>query len=226
MPNSDPFTEVRAGPVVRCVVFDMDGVIVDSEPAHEAANRAVSGTLGKTDVDDLLESMVGRRVRDLTEEVARRTGEDPKAVLARREETFWRLVRAELRPQAGLAECLDRLEAAGRRLAVASSGTREYIAHVLTTLRVRDRFEVVVSGEDVVHSKPDPEIYRLAAERLEVPAEVCAAVEDAPNGVISAAAAGMHVIAVPHGPTVGKDFTGAHVVVPDLNSAINHLLGS
>jgi beta-phosphoglucomutase-like phosphatase (HAD superfamily) len=83
----------------------------------------------------------------------------------------------------------------------------------------------VVTGDDVAVAKPDPAIYRLAAEGLGLPAGACAAVEDAPNGVRSAALAGLRVVAVPSGRTAGMAFPGAEVVVGSLEAAADHLLG-
>jgi HAD superfamily hydrolase (TIGR01509 family) len=208
------------------VVFDLDGVIVDSEPTHERANAEVAAGLGVAVDAELAGAMMGRRVRELTDELARRTGRAPEEVFAGREVVFWRLL--EERPLAampGLRRALARLAAAGLPLAVASSGTRRYVAHVLDGLGVRGFFGAVISGEDVVHGKPDPEIYLRAAKALRCDPAECAAIEDAPNGVAAASRAGMYVVAVPHELTSAMDFADADAVVADLGAAAAHLLG-
>jgi HAD superfamily hydrolase (TIGR01509 family) len=168
--------------------------------------------------------MMGRRVRDLTDVVAARAGRPAEEVFARRQAVFWRLLDTGLTPMPGLGRTIERLRAAGLTLAVASSGTGDYVAHVLGALGVAGAFAAVVSGDEVAESKPDPAIYRLAAERLGRPPGACAAVEDAPNGVMAALAAGMRVVAVPNGRTAGMDFAGAEAVVADLDAAADHLL--
>jgi HAD superfamily hydrolase (TIGR01509 family) len=207
------------------VVFDLDGVIVDSEPTHERANVELAASLGVAYDPELAGAMMGRRVRDLTDELAARTGRTPEEVFADREAVFWRLL--EERPLAampGLHPALARLATAGLPLALASSGTRRYVEHVLLGLGVRDHFTVVVSGEDVVHGKPDPEIYLRAAKALARDPAECAAIEDAPNGVAAARRAGMHVVVVPHELTSAMDFGDADAVVADLEAAAAHLL--
>jgi HAD superfamily hydrolase (TIGR01509 family) len=216
---------VGANGALRCVVFDLDGVIVDSEPLHERANAQYFATFGSGAVDEaLLDSMMGRRVRDLTDVVAERSGRPPDEVFAERERVFWRLLGEGLEPMPGLHEALARLRAAGLTLAVASSGTRRYVAHVLDVLGIGGRFAAIATGEDVRRGKPAPDVYLLAAERLGVPPAACAAVEDAPAGVRAARAAGMRVVAVPDGRTRGMDFAGADTVVPDLVAAADWLL--
>jgi HAD superfamily hydrolase (TIGR01509 family) len=208
------------------VVFDLDGVIVDSEPTHELANARYFATLGPGVVgEELLDEMMGRRVRDLTDAVAERLGRDADEVFAAREAVFWPLLAEGLEPMPELPRTLERLRAAGLTLAVASSGTRDYVEHVLDMLGVVARFAGVVTGDDVTRAKPDPAIYRLAAERLGLPPAACAAVEDAPNGVCSAVLAGMRAVAVPGGRTAGMDFPGAEAVVDSLDAAADHLLG-
>jgi HAD superfamily hydrolase (TIGR01509 family) len=178
----------------------------------------------------LQESMLGRRVRDLTDAVAASAGCDPDHLFELREATFWRLVEEEgtLRPMPGARETVERLHAAGRggrlRLALASSGHRRYVDHALETLGVRHAFELVVSGEDVTHSKPHPEIYQKTAAALAAPPATCLALEDSPHGVHSAAAAGLRVVAIPAGPTLNGDFASAEAVFPDLPAAGDYLL--
>ncbi len=208
--------------LVGHVVFDLDGVLVDSEPAHEQATADYLAGLGVTVDPVLAERMMGRRVRDYTDALAARLGLEPDEVFAGREALFWAAVRRGLPAMPGLHLAVERLAAAGLRLAVASSGTRAYVDHVLGRLGIRDSFAAVVSGEDVVHSKPDPESYLLAAKRLEAGPAACAAVEDAPNGIAAARAAGMYTIAVPH--LLSGNLAGADAVLPSLEAVADHIL--
>jgi HAD superfamily hydrolase (TIGR01509 family) len=207
------------------VVFDLDGVLVDSEPTHERANAEYLAGFGTTLDPWLSEAMMGRRVRDLTDAVAPLVGLPPEETFAGRERVFWRLLEAgELRPMPGVRRSLDRLAAAGLPLAVASSGTRAYVEHALDRLRLRHAFAAVVSGEEVANGKPDPEIYLQAAERLGAEPAACMAVEDAPHGIAAARAAGMRVVAVPHAMTAALDLGAADVVVGDLDAATDWIL--
>jgi HAD superfamily hydrolase (TIGR01509 family) len=214
------------GAVAGHVVFDLDGVVVDSEPTHERANAEWLASLGAVLVPDLAEAMMGRRVRDLTDVIARRAGLPPEEAFAGREAVFWRMLgERALPPMPGLRPALARLAGAGLPLAVASSGTRAYVEHVLAGLGVADAFAAVVSSEEVADGKPAPDVYLLAAERLGADPADCVAVEDAPHGIAAARAAGMRVVAVPHARTEALDLSRADMVVPDLEAAAGWILG-
>jgi beta-phosphoglucomutase-like phosphatase (HAD superfamily) len=124
----------------------------------------------------------------------------------------------------GLHAAIGRLTDAGLPLAVATSGTRAYVEHVLERLGVRGAFKAVVSGEDVVHGKPHPEIYLRAASLLGADPTDCVAIEDTFHGVSAARAAGMRVVAVPNALTATMDFSAADAVVADLDAAAEHIL--
>jgi HAD superfamily hydrolase (TIGR01509 family) len=215
------------GVVAGHVVFDLDGVVVDSEPTHERANAEWLAGLGTALAPDLAEAMMGRRVRDLTDVIAGQAGLGPDEAFAGREAVFWRLLGEQaLPPMPGLHAALARLAGAGLPLAVASSGTRTYVEHVLERLGVAGAFAAVVSGEEVASGKPAPDVYLLAAERLGAEPADCVAVEDAPHGIAAARAAGMRVVAVPHARTEALDLNRADVVVADLEAAAAWILGS
>ncbi|HZD01366.1 MAG TPA: HAD family phosphatase [Actinomycetes bacterium] len=214
-------------PLAGHVVFDLDGVIVDSEPTHERATDAYLAGLGATVDQRLRDDMMGRRVRELADAIAARLGRRPEEVLAEREAIFWHLLRegSGPEPMPSLRRALARLTDAGLPLAVATSGTRAYVEHVLERLGVRDAFKAVVSGEDVVHGKPHPEIYLRAAFLLGADPADCAAIEDTFHGVAAARAAGMRVVAVPNALTAAMDFSAADAVVADLRAAAAAILG-
>jgi HAD superfamily hydrolase (TIGR01509 family) len=215
------------GVVAGHVVFDLDGVVVDSEPTHERANAEWLAGLGTALAPDLAEAMMGRRVRDLTDVIAGQAGLGPDEAFAGREAVFWRLLGEQaLPPMPGLHAALVRLAGAGLPLAVASSGTRTYVEHVLERLGVAGAFAAVVSGEEVASGKPAPDVYLLAAERLGAEPADCVAVEDAPHGIAAARAAGMRVVAVPHARTEALDLNRADVVVADLEAAAAWIIGS
>ncbi len=212
-------------PLARQVVFDLDGVIADSEPLHERANDLYVERAGVVLDEDLRDEMMGRRVRDLTDALAARLGQPPDQVFAEREAVFWELLEGEgVQPMPGLDKAVARLEDAGLRLAVVSSGTSAYVEFVLRWLQVRPAFEVVVSGEEVRRGKPDPEGYLLAASLLHADPADCVALEDTFHGVAAARAAGMHAVAIPNPLTAGMDFSAADAVVADLEAAAGYVL--
>lgn len=213
-------------PLAGHVVFDLDGVIVDSEPTHERATDEYLAGLGTAVDQRLRDDMMGRRVRELTDAIAALLGRRPDEVLAEREAIFWRLLEEGegLEPMPALQRAIARLTGAGLPLAVATSATRAYVEYTLERLGVRAVFKAVVSGEDVVNGKPDPEIYLRAAALLGADPTDCAAVEDTFHGVVAARAAGMRVVAVPNALTATMDFSAADAVVPDLDAAADEIL--
>jgi HAD superfamily hydrolase (TIGR01509 family) len=211
-------------PSAKHVVFDLDGVMVDSEPVHERATAEYLDGLGATVDQELFDDMMGRRVRDLTDAIAERLGLPPERVFCDREAIFWRLLDEGIEPMPGLHAAVDRLAGAGLPLAVASSGTRAYVDHVLERLEVRAAFDAVVSGEDVHRAKPDPEIYLLAAERLHADPGDCVAIEDTTHGIAAARGAGMRAVAVTHPLNATLDLTAADAVVTDLAAAAAWIL--
>jgi HAD superfamily hydrolase (TIGR01509 family) len=212
-------------PLARHVVFDLDGVIVDSEPIHEQATDEYLASLGIPDDEALRQDMMGRRVRELTDVLAKRLGRPPQEVSAEREAIFWRLLERDgPRPMPGLDAAIARLSRAGLELAVATSGTRAYVGFVLERLGVRAAFKAVVSGDDVTLGKPDPETYLLTAALLGADPADCVALEDTFHGVTAARSAGMHAVAVPNALTAGMDFSAADAVVADLEAAAEYVL--
>ena len=116
----------------------------------------------------------------------------------------------------GAAELLGALEAARVPKAIATGSGRRFTRDVLGKFHLEPRFEFILTGEDVVHGKPDPEIYRRAAERFEIDAGQMMVLEDSQNGCRAAVAAGAFAVAVPSAPSSQYDFSGAALVVDTL----------
>ncbi|MCA1727057.1 MAG: HAD family phosphatase [Actinobacteria bacterium] len=177
------------------MVFDLDGVLIDSEPVWREVEAEVAGEFGFTYSDELAGRMHGRGVRGVADIVAEQLG-DPDRALAAAESMVERMVERGSRGlvpiMPGAPELISALR--GRaKLAVASNSVRRYVEGSVSQL---GPFDVVVAGDEVDHAKPAPDIYLRAAERLgEVPAR-CVAVEDSPVGIAAAQAAGMPVVAI------------------------------
>ena len=185
--------------MVEAVVFDMDGVIVDSEQRWEAVRRRLVITSGRAYPDEATRKMQGMSAPEweayLHDElgVPGTPAEIGRRVVAEIEASY----RADLPLSPGVDEAVRAL-AARFPLGVASSSNRELIEFALDLAGLADAFQAVVSSEEVERGKPAPDVYLEAASRLGIPPEQCTAVEDSSNGIRSAHAAGMRVVAVPN----------------------------
>jgi HAD superfamily hydrolase (TIGR01509 family) len=185
---------------IEAVVFDMDGVLVDSEPIWRAVEREVFAGVGiEVNDGDLFETM-GVRVADVVERWHRRHPWDEPTRQEIAETIVERVAQAIERDGALNEEAIraiDYIEGLGLRLALASSSPMRLIRSVLSLGGLVDMFEVVLSAEDEEQGKPDPAVYLSAARALRVAPERCLAVEDSVNGVRSAKEAGMVCVAIP-----------------------------
>jgi beta-phosphoglucomutase len=182
--------------MLQAVIFDMDGVIVDSHPVHKNAWRRFLDSVGKeVTEDDLAFILDGRKKEDilhhflgeLSPEEVRRLGH-VKEMLFREE------ARAELRPVQGVEQLLAGLSRAGIKLGVASSGSGSRVQFVLQRLRLLEYFAAIVAGDDVSAGKPDPAIFQLTSKKLDVVPEEILVFEDSVSGVRAAKAAGMRCV--------------------------------
>jgi HAD superfamily hydrolase (TIGR01509 family) len=137
-------------------------------------------------------------------------------ILREVEEVLTRLMATSLAPMPGFHELLARLESHHMPVALATSGTRRYAIDVLTRLGIIDRFRFILTAEDIRHGKPDPEIYRLAAARLQLEPSEIMVLEDSGNGCAAAVAAGAFTVAVPNRHTRLHDFSGAQFIAESL----------
>jgi HAD superfamily hydrolase (TIGR01509 family) len=200
------------------VIFDMDGVLIDSEPLHFDVLTQVFATDGHTLTRAENEQFIGTTTELMFDTLIRRHSL-PRSIAeyAALYDAGVLCVLAEPhQPEPGVVALIARLQELGVRLAVASSSHRLWIEITLGSIGLSSAFEVIVSGDDVVRGKPDPEIYRLAAQQLGIPAERCVAIEDSPNGVLSASRAGMFVLGVRTPYTAHLHLDGANRIVDSL----------
>lgn len=212
-PNRTPTPSLSP---VRGVVFDMDGVLVDSAPAHFESWQTLGRENGRTITEAQFADTFGRHNGDIVPILFGEVGPERLAVLADRKEAIYRdLVRGRVPVIPGAAALVRELHAAGLKLAVGSSGPPANIRLVLEELGVVNRFSAISSGDDVTRGKPDPQVFQIACERLGLPPGACVVIEDAPAGVAAAKAAGCRAVAVMlhHGR---ERFTEADVVVERL----------
>jgi len=187
----------RARPPDRAVLFDLDGVIVDSRPHHLSAWHALAREQRLEHAPDYFTQTFGLRNNAILAPLLgeERAGE-LTALAARKEELFRAEARGRLVALPGVRELLDFLDAQGVPKAIVTSTPRANLELILETLRLEGRFEALVAEEDAAKGKPDPEGFLVAAQRLGVAPERCVVIEDAPAGLQAAKAAGMRAIGV------------------------------
>jgi HAD superfamily hydrolase (TIGR01509 family) len=185
---------------VDAVVFDLDGVIVDTEHVWDEVREQLTRDWDGTYSAEAQRAMMGMSStewsRYMHEELGlRQSPEEINAEVVRR---MLARYADDLPLVPGAVAAVDRLVAAGLGLAVASSSNRPLIDAVLASAEIQGAFAAAVSSEEVERGKPAPDVYLEAATRLAVPPQRCAAVEDSTNGLRSAHAAGMRVLAFPN----------------------------
>ena len=205
---------------VEAVIFDLDGLIIDSETPEVMAWQAVYAGYGmEFPVASWLQN-VGRNDRPwdpLAPFRAPGSPAAPDAVAALWRERADALMAVSFTPLPGVVPLLSALRRRGIRTAVASSSRRAWIQKVLAELGLERQFDATAGGDEVRRAKPDPDVYLLAARRLGAAPEACVAIEDSQHGVRSAKAAGMACIAVPSALTRQMDFSAADLVVGSLD---------
>ena len=184
----------------RAVLWDMDGTLINSEEYHWASWRDALRAEGVTITHDQFVATFGQRNDSiLTEWLGMPSRAQIERIANVKEEIYRQLVRERgIEPLPGVARWVRLLHEQGWLQAIASAAPRKNIEVVLDALCAAHRFQTIVSAEDVHHGKPDPEVYLIAASRLDVPTGRCIVVEDAAVGVAGARAAGMKTIGVTH----------------------------
>jgi HAD superfamily hydrolase (TIGR01509 family) len=209
---------------VRALLFDFDGLILDTESSEFHSVGLIFSehglVLDRSEWQGIIGTADHPHWTELLEQALGRPLEDRDAVIVRHREHHRVSVSAEVvRP--GVVELLDEAAGAGVPAAVVSSSSASWVEGHLERLGLRDRFAEVVTRDDLRdgdpgRTKPAPDLYLLAAERVGAAPEACVVFEDSPNGVAAAVAAGMPVVAVPGPMTTGLDFSAADRVVPSL----------
>lgn len=205
--------------MLRAVIFDMDGVLVDSEPAHHEVESILFRELGIRLRPGERDAFTGMSGTKMWEHLKETHGLAPSVQeLLDRDNRFrlsYFVSLPRLTPIEGSRELLEKLH--GRvRLALASSSSPEIINAVIDRLGIRDFFEAVVSGQSVRRGKPDPDIFLRTASLLGVGPSACMVIEDSANGAKAAAAAGMACVGFRSPNSRGQDLSGADWVVDDL----------
>lgn len=212
--------------MIKAILFDLDGLMVDSEPHSIASWQAVLAKRNVQFDQAALDSVLGQRVIETAELAIRlfHLPDRPEDLAQEKAEYQIAHLNGNVTAMPGLHELLDFVDQSGLKKAVASSGLRRYIDAVLTTTGVRDRFSVIISADDVINGKPAPDVFLAAAKKLNVDPENCLVLEDAPFGVQAAKAAGMTCFAVPNAHSHALDLSLADRILSSLHEVKTTLM--
>jgi HAD superfamily hydrolase (TIGR01509 family) len=213
----------------KAIIFDLDGVLVDTEPVHKKAELQACREYGFEPPGEAWAAFKGIRERDIFAAVAKRTGAWPVDVddlIRRKTDIYLDLIAAELPAVSGSVEFVRAVKDLVGHIGLATSTTRVIAEATLRGLGVRELFDDLVTGEDVKLGKPAPEIYQLACSRLGLKPQDCLVVEDSDNGTRSAVDAGCRVAGITTSfPRPVLAAAGAHLIVdgfPELLALLAH----
>ncbi|GAB4400626.1 MAG: beta-phosphoglucomutase family hydrolase [Rhodoferax sp.] len=209
---------------VRALIFDMDGTVVDSMPAHAQSWQDFARQHGLSiDLPALMRRTTGRNGVECMRLLFGPSLSEPAALalVAEKEAIYRARFGPQFRSVAGFAAFYAQARVRGLRLGLGSAGDRHNIAFSLAHLDLPQPFDAIVSGDEGLPGKPQPDIFLTAAQRLGVAPEQCIVFEDAPLGIEAARRAGMRAVALCTGHTP-QELAGAHVLaaVPDFEALI------
>lgn len=205
---------------IKAVIFDMDGLMIDSEPIQSKSFEIVLKEYGikpKYQKNGLVQ-IIGVRAGDNWGILKKKhkISETVEVLIEKKQKAYIELLTENIKPTKGLIYLLKLLKKHNIRMGIASSSSLEHIMLVIKSLDITDYFDEIISGHDVVKGKPDPEIFLKTAENLQVLPNQCIVLEDAESGVQAAHAAGMRVIAVPTYHTSSHNFEKADIIAKSL----------
>ncbi len=210
---------------LKAIVFDMDGLMVDSEPLSQQAWDEYLRPYGHQLSEEIVQNIIGLRA-DVSTPVIKELFNLPEAVptIISKRAAIYSQIRANGVPTMPGLHALH-AEIARRNIpwAVATSSPRTHAIEILQQLGLQKRCRAIAAGDEVTHGKPNPAIYLLAAERLGIAPQDCLALEDSGPGSQAAANAGMTVIAIPNRQTKMADFSHVHHLYRSLEDVLSNL---
>jgi beta-phosphoglucomutase len=217
----------------QAAIFDMDGVLIDSYQAHFESCLRAAAELGRVYTEEQFAAGFGRTTREVIAEQWQLAGqlggqrellsdEQIARIDERKEWLFREIIGANFPAMAGAVELIESLVRAGFRVAVGSSGPRENVQLAIERLGIGKLLSAAVTGHDVKHGKPDPQVFLLAAKQCGVAPEQCVVVEDAPVGIEAARRGGMHVIGLASTGRTVEQLQAADLVVTSLHELSPH----
>ncbi|HWI63983.1 MAG TPA: HAD family phosphatase [Symbiobacteriaceae bacterium] len=211
---------------IKALIFDMDGVIIDTEPLHKEAKRAAFETFGITVPESCYLDFRGRTDEDFAENVGREFGLSPeqRREFLQRKHSCYASLKSRILPVEGALGFLRLVRPHFAKMAVTTSATPPDQQFAFSLLGLDSFFDVVINASDITKTKPHPEPYLTTVARLGYPAEACLVIEDSKNGILSAKAAGCPVAAIT--TSFSRDElleTAADVIVADFRQLAAHL---
>jgi HAD superfamily hydrolase (TIGR01509 family) len=202
----------------RAVVFDMDGLMFNTEDVYYQVGTELMRRRGRQYTRELSDAIMGRPPQVCFEMMIRwhALEERWEALAAESEEIYVGILDDRLAPMPGLLDLLDALEAAEIPKAICTSSTRRLLTATLARFALEPRFRFTLTAEDITHGKPHPEIYLEAARRFGLQPRQMLVLEDSQTGCRAAAAAGARLVAVPGEHSKGQDFSTASLVIETL----------
>lgn len=206
--------------MIKAVIFDMDGLMIETEHLQSKSFEHVLKKYGANPEfnEDGVIQTVGVTAKDnlIRLKEKHNINESIENLLGQKRKVYKELLLENIYPKKGLLTLLKKLKEGNFKLAVASSSSREHINLVLSGLGIKEKFDVIVSGEEIKKGKPHPDIFLIAADKLNTEPINCLVLEDAQSGVEAGKAANMKVIAIPNQYTRSHDFTKADVIISSL----------
>ena len=203
---------------MRAVVFDMDGLMFNSEDVYTAVGTELLRRRGHTFTAELKDAMMGLQAEASFEKMIDYCNlpETWRELVIESNRLFIEFLPSRLAPMPGLLDLLDALERAKIPKGIATSSTPKLVEPCLAPFDMQKRFQFILTSEDIVQGKPDPEIYRTAAQRFGVAPTEMMVLEDSQNGCRAAASAGAFAVAVPGEHSRTHDFSMASLVADSL----------
>jgi beta-phosphoglucomutase family hydrolase len=207
--------------MLKAVIFDLDGVIIDSEPFHLVVNEKIFANLGINLSEDEYQSFIGTTHQDMWSTIKKKYGllqSVPELVNMQVSGNINYIKNEKIDAIEGVTGLLSRLKKANIKIGIASSSPTEVIELVIKKLGISDYFSVVVGGEKIEKGKPSPDIFLKAAKVLNTKPENCVVIEDSENGVKAAKAAGMKCVGFRNPNSGNQDLKKADLIVDTYNS--------
>lgn len=206
------------------LIFDMDGLMIDTEGYYWVATRTVAGRYGKTVSDETLGRMMGRAPSASIEVLKSEVGlpGTVESLLLERDTEVMAALRRRVDPMPGLLE-LMRQFAPHLKYAIATGSRQAFVDIVMSHLRIQDQFTAIQPSDDIRNGKPHPEVYLRAIERLGTSPQRSIVLEDSSNGARAGKSAGAYTIAVPSPYTQSQDFSFVDYRAADLFDAATHI---
>lgn len=204
--------------MLEAVIFDVDGLIIDSEHLHFQAYNDLLNDYGKEISENEYGTMVGYKTEVIIKYMKNKynMSESIDYLLRKKNSKYESLIRNNIVPREGVLDLINKLYDNNYKLAIATSSNKKETRWFLSFLNIIDRFEIIAAEEDVSYEKPDPEILNFISRKLKISPSNCVVLEDSEVGIKAAKQAKMKCIAVPNYLTKNNDFSEADLVVETL----------